>query len=133
MGGPMPRERRVRPGRLSVGGVCGGARQKRKARQVISFDRVLSELLDESRSYRENQYRGFMKDDLRRQALANWRKLFSMPESLISAEARYEKLLMAADHMERAELISSDEWRKLVQLAGASFASTAECMGGTGQ
>ena len=94
---------------------------------------MFSELLDESRSYRDNQYRDFMKDDLRRQALANWRKLFSMPASLISTEARYEKLLRTADHMERSGLISSDEWRKLAQQAGTSFASTAECMGGTGQ
>jgi hypothetical protein len=35
--------------------------------------------------------------------------------------------------MERSGLISSDEWRKLVQKAGALLASTAECMGGTGQ
>lgn len=41
-------------------------------------------------------------------------------------------LLRAADHMERSKLISSEEWRKLVQKAGTSFASTAECMGGSG-
>jgi hypothetical protein len=73
--------------------------------------------------------RGFMKDDLKNQALDNWRKLFAMPLSLISAEDRYEKLLRMADHMERTGLISSDEWRKLAQQAGTSFASTAECMG----
>jgi hypothetical protein len=73
-----------------------------------------------------------MKDDLRKQALSNWRMLFAMPANLISAEARYDKLLRAADHMESAGLISSDEWRKLAQQAGTSFASTAECMGGTG-
>lgn len=71
-----------------------------------------------------------MKDDLKNQALDNWRKLFAMPLCLISAEARYEKLLRMADHMERTGLISSDEWRKLVQQAGTAFASTAECMGG---
>lgn len=73
---------------------------------------------------------GSMKDDLKNQALDNWRKLFAMPLSLISAEARYEKLLRMAVHMERTGLISSDEWRKLAQQAGTSFASTAECMGG---
>lgn len=73
-----------------------------------------------------------MKDDLRNQALANWRKLFSMPASFISSENRYNMLLCAADHMERSNLISSEEWRKLVQEAGTSFASTAECMGGSG-
>lgn len=74
-----------------------------------------------------------MSNDLRSQALANWHKLFSMPASLISDEARYDKLLRAADNMERSGLISSDEWRKLVQQAGALLASTAECMGGAGQ
>ena len=71
-----------------------------------------------------------MKEDLKKQTLDNWGKLFAMPLSLISAEARYEKLLMMADHMERTGLVSSDEWRKLVQQAGTAFASTAECMGG---
>jgi hypothetical protein len=74
-----------------------------------------------------------MKGDLRTQALANWQKLFSMPANLISDEARYDKLLRAADHMERSGLINSDEWRKLVQKAGALLASTAECMGGAEQ
>jgi hypothetical protein len=55
-----------------------------------------------------------MKGDLRKQALANWQKLFSMPANLISDEARYDKLLRAADDMERSGLIRSDEWRKLV-------------------
>jgi hypothetical protein len=94
----------------------------------------LSELLDELRFYPEQLVRkDLMEGDLRKQALANWQKLFSMPANLISDEARYEKLLRAADHMERSGLISSDEWRKLAQRAGTSFASTAECMGGTGQ
>ncbi|NBB58927.1 hypothetical protein GVN18_06500 [Pseudomonas sp. ODNR1LW] len=74
-----------------------------------------------------------MKDDLKNQALDNWRKLFAMPVSLISAEDRYEKLLRMADHMESTGLISSYEWRKLVQQAGTSFASTAACMSGAGQ
>lgn len=81
----------------------------------------------------DNQCGYLMKDNLRKQALANWRKLFSMAANLISDEARYDKLLRAADHMERSGLISSDEWRKLAQQAGTSFASTAECMGGIGQ
>jgi uncharacterized protein HemY len=73
-----------------------------------------------------------MNNDLRHQALANWRKLFVMSATLITAEARYDKLLRAADQMERAGLISSEEWRKLAQQAGTSFASTAQCMGGAG-
>ncbi len=74
-----------------------------------------------------------MKDDLRNQALTHWRRLFLMPQSLINAEDRYNKLLRAADHMERTQLISSDEWRALVQQAGTAFASTAQCMGGSVQ
>jgi hypothetical protein len=41
-------------------------------------------------------------------------------------------LLKRADDMERADLITSEEWRKLVQQAGTSLAGTAECMGGAG-
>lgn len=98
-----------------------------KQRDTLDF---LSELLVKSFVNRDCLRGGLMKDDLKNQALFNWRKLFDMPESLISAEARYNKLLMMADHMERTGLISSYEWRKLVQQAGTSFASTAECMGG---
>lgn len=65
-----------------------------------------------------------MEGDLRKQALASWQKLFCMPANLISDEARYDKLLRAADHMERFGL---------VQKAGALFASTAECIGGAEQ
>jgi len=70
-----------------------------------------------------------MKKDLREQALDKWRRMFSMPVSLASAEAHYDELLRAADQMEGAGLISSDEWRKLVQQAGTLFASTAERAG----
>lgn len=37
-------------------------------------------------------------------------------------------LLRSADDMEREGLITSTEWRKLVQQAGTLFARTAECM-----
>lgn len=70
-----------------------------------------------------------MSNDLRGRALSDWRTLFSMPVDLVSAEARYQELLMAADQMEHDGLISSDEWRKLIQQAGTLFASTAECTG----
>jgi hypothetical protein len=94
----------------------------------------LSELLDELRIYPgQSMRRDLMEGDLRKQALASWQKLFCMPANLISDEARYDKLLRAADHMERSGLISSDEWRKLVQKAGALFASIAECIGGAEQ
>lgn len=61
-----------------------------------------------------------------------WRKLFTLPDTNIDAEDRYFRLLRAADDMERAGLISSDEWRKLVQQAGVALAKTSECMGGAG-
>lgn len=64
--------------------------------------------------------------------MAAWSKLFALPAHFISAEERYFKLLRAADDMERADLITGEEWRKLVQQAGMALASTAECMGGTG-
>ena len=49
-----------------------------------------------------------MKGDLRKQALANCQKLFSMLANLISAETRYDKLLRAADYMERSGLVGAD-------------------------
>ncbi|MCS3838643.1 hypothetical protein HNR03_003251 [Pseudomonas sp. JAI111] len=61
-----------------------------------------------------------------------WTKLFALPANHISAEERYFRLLRTADDMERADLITADEWRKLVQQAGMALATTAECMGGTG-
>ncbi|KAA0943457.1 MULTISPECIES: hypothetical protein [unclassified Pseudomonas] len=64
--------------------------------------------------------------------MAVWYKLMALPESIINAEVKYFRLLKAADDMERANLISGGEWRKLVQQAGTSLASTAECMGGAG-
>lgn len=62
-----------------------------------------------------------------------WHELFGLTESHIDAEEKYFGLLRRADAMERADLITSDEWRKLVQQAGSSLASTAECMGGAGR
>lgn len=61
-----------------------------------------------------------------------WRELITLAENQINAEEKYFRLLRRADAMERAGLITSDEWRKLVQQAGASLASSAECMGGAG-
>lgn len=71
-----------------------------------------------------------MKEAQRRLAITAWRQLFSLPENRIDAEDRYNRLLKAADDMEREGLISSVEWRKLAQQAGTLFASTAECMHG---
>ena len=73
-----------------------------------------------------------MRDAQRRLAMTAWRELISLAENQINAEEKYFRLLRRADAMERASLITSDEWRKLVQQAGASLASTAECMGGSG-
>ena len=61
-----------------------------------------------------------------------WRELFTLAGNQMDAEVKYFGLLRRADAMERADLITSDEWRKLVQQAGALLSSTAECMGGSG-
>jgi hypothetical protein len=74
-----------------------------------------------------------MKEVQRRLAITAWRQLFTLPEHRIDAEDRYERLLRAADDMERDGLITSVEWRKLAQQAGTLLASTAECMLGVKQ
>lgn len=71
-----------------------------------------------------------MSNDLRAQALSAWRKLFSISVNLAGAEDHYQELVMAADRMEQQGLISSDEWRKLVQQAGTLFASRVWRAGG---
>jgi hypothetical protein len=68
-----------------------------------------------------------MKEEQRSQALVAWRALFNLPDHRVDAEDRYNRLLRSADDMERYGLISSDEWRRLVQQAGTLFASSAEC------
>ncbi|RON49873.1 hypothetical protein BK667_15585 [Pseudomonas frederiksbergensis] len=73
-----------------------------------------------------------MREAQRRLAMTAWRELFALTGSQMDPEVKYFGLLRRADAMERADLINSDEWRKLVQQAGASLASTAECMGGPG-
>ena len=73
-----------------------------------------------------------MREAQRRLAMTAWRKLFTLAENQINAEEKYFRLPSRADAMERDDLITSDEWRKLVQEAGASLSSTAECMGGPG-
>lgn len=72
-----------------------------------------------------------MKEAQRRLAITAWRQLFTLSENRIDAEDRYNRLLKAADDMEREGLITSAEWRKLVQQAGTLFASAAECMLGS--
>lgn len=73
-----------------------------------------------------------MREAQRRLAMTAWRELFGLAGNQMDAEVKYFGLLRRADAMERADLITSDEWRKLVQQAGTSLASTAECMGGPG-
>ncbi|RON52668.1 hypothetical protein [Pseudomonas frederiksbergensis] len=73
-----------------------------------------------------------MKEAQRRLAMTAWRQLFTLSEKQIDPEDKYFRLLRRADDMERADLITSDEWRKLVQQAGMLLSSTAECMGGAG-
>jgi len=67
-----------------------------------------------------------MREAQRRLAMTAWRKLFTQAENEIKAEDKYFRLLSRADDMERANLITSEEWRKLVQQAGTSLAGTAE-------
>ena len=73
-----------------------------------------------------------MREAQRRLAMTAWRDLFTQAVSQTDAEVKYFGLLRRADAMELAELITSYEWRKLVQQAGAMLSSTAECMGGPG-
>lgn len=73
-----------------------------------------------------------MRETQRRLAMTAWRELYAVAGSRMDAEVKYFGLLRRADAMERADLITSDEWRKLVQQAGALLSSTAECMGGPG-
>lgn len=73
-----------------------------------------------------------MREAQRRLAMTAWREFFALAQFQIDAEEKYFGLLRRADAMERADLITSDEWRKLVQQASALLASTAECMGGPG-
>ena len=73
-----------------------------------------------------------MREAQRRLSMTAWRDLFTQAVSQTDAEVKYFGFLRRADAMELAELITSDEWRKLVQQAGAMLSSTAECMGGPG-
>lgn len=69
-----------------------------------------------------------MKEARRRLALRAWQELFTLSENCIDAEDRYDRLLRSADNMESEGLITSIEWRRLVQQSGTLFASNAECM-----
>jgi hypothetical protein len=73
-----------------------------------------------------------MKEAQRRLNLTAWRELSVLPGGQMDAEVKYFELLRRADAMERSDMITSDEWRRLVKHAGASLCSTAQCMGGPG-
>jgi hypothetical protein len=80
----------------------------------------------------DHELEAAMREAQRRLAMTAWRKLFTLAVNETCVEDKYFMLLKRADEMERADLITSEEWRKLVQQAGTSLASTAECMGGAG-
>ncbi len=73
-----------------------------------------------------------MREAQRRLALTAWRELSAVAGGRMDPDDKYFELLRRADSMERADLIDSDEWRILVQRAGALLCSTAQCMGGSG-
>lgn len=71
-----------------------------------------------------------MNDDRKQQAMAAWNQLLKEPLIRMDCEEQYDELLKAADEMERAGLITSNEWRQLVREAGTAFAQATEGMGG---
>jgi hypothetical protein len=56
-----------------------------------------------------------MKEEQRRLAMKAWCKLFALTGNEIDAEDQYFRLMGQADAMERAGLISSDEWKRMAQ------------------
>ena len=71
-----------------------------------------------------------MSDDRKKQALEAWYQLLKEPGIRMDSEEQYDELLKAADEMERAGLITSIEWRRLVREAGTAFAQATEGVGG---
>lgn len=71
-----------------------------------------------------------MREAQRRLALAAWHELSRVDESRMDPEAKYFELLRRADAMERADLITGEEWRKLVQHAGDVLCRQAQCQSG---
>jgi beta-phosphoglucomutase-like phosphatase (HAD superfamily) len=70
-------------------------------------------------------------DDYRRnQALAAWRKLLEEPGIRMDAEEQYEELLKMADDFKLQGIIDADDWRELIEEAGAFYAHTIEGVGG---
>lgn len=71
-----------------------------------------------------------MIDDRKEQALAAWRKLLEKPEIRMDAEEQYDELLKLADEYKRAGVIDGDDWRELVEEAGATYARAIEGLDG---
>ena len=73
-----------------------------------------------------------MRESQRRLNLTAWCELSALAGSRMNAEVKYFELLRRADAMERADIITGNEWHRLVKYAGALLCSTAQCMGGPG-
>ncbi|TWC17137.1 hypothetical protein FBY06_11815 [Pseudomonas sp. SJZ085] len=67
-----------------------------------------------------------MSDDRREQALEAWHKLLDEPEVRMDAEEQYDELLKMADEFKVQGIIDRDDWRDLVEQAGAFYAHAIE-------
>lgn len=65
-----------------------------------------------------------MRNEIRRSAVKAWRDLLYQAVNEQDVEDKYFELLTRADEMERAGLITEEEWRKLIRKAGEFLAST---------
>lgn len=70
-----------------------------------------------------------MSDDRREQALAAWHKLLDEPEIRMDVEEQYDELLKMADDFKAQGIIDRDDWRDLVEQAGAFYAHAIEGVG----
>ena len=66
-----------------------------------------------------------MRNEIRRSAVKAWRDLLYQAVNEQDVEDKYFELLTRADEMERAGLVTEEEWRKLIRKAGEFLASTA--------
>lgn len=65
-----------------------------------------------------------MRNEIRRSAVKAWRDLLYQAVNEQDVEDKYFILLTRSDEMERAGLITEEEWRKLIRKAGEFLAST---------
>ena len=68
-----------------------------------------------------------MKEDQRRVLIDAWWQFFALDQAQVQAEDKYFQLLRLADEMERCQVITEDEWRKLVQHASSGLGGHSEC------